>query len=118
MSENEASRVSVRTAKRKSRTSRSARGRGRHAARHFFDERDVAELAKRVGARFFRRFAALDAPRGFSLQVKRNLVLEILVIIRHHEPSTGSITWPMTATSRCHFDRSTASCFRPAGVSR
>ena len=100
-----------------------------HLARHFLHMADVAELAPRRGFGIARRFAACDAIAYRHGEVRADLVVEIRVATvaplpgkfgkSHDSPSaTGGRMTPAIAAESCsHFERSTASCLRPAAVS-
>ncbi len=97
-----------------------------HLARDFLHVSHVAELASRRGLSVAARFAARHAIAHGHLEVGPNLVVEVEVALRaspqkpkdaHRSAVAGRITPAIAVERSSHFDRSTASCLRPAAVS-
>ena len=96
-------------------------------ARVFLRERDAAEPLQRRGARIVGRHAAVDVVRHLAFEVIADVRVEIVESLSFHTDQiqqhaghyvTGLNTRAMALASLSHFDVSTASCFRPFGVSR
>ena len=82
----------------------------------FFHERRVAERPPRAPrSRFLRLEVEATLNLAFEVRLPRSPLSFQKPIC---QPSDRAVTRPMAPTSRCHFDSSTASCFRPAALSR
>jgi hypothetical protein len=82
----------------------------------FHRHRDVAEGAQRGGARCLRRHAPIDVVLRFALEMILDVVVE--AVERMARGHAGLRMRAMAPASFSHLVVSTASCFRPLGVSR